>query len=139
MEFSKSCSPSDDPNKSINLWNKLPDERVEIMILNAIESSSNTIQDYHSIMQTCSRFQIVKQKGKGLLPRVCIDTHEKFEHCGFRNMIKVSARKLTKLFGQNSGFLFDMLNIIKEKNGNQLGLIFVKKIQRFGCKMSFVI
>ena len=31
-------------------------------------------------MQICSRFHTVKLKGKRLLPRVYIDTHEKFEH-----------------------------------------------------------
>ena len=30
-------------------------------------------------------------------------------------MIKVNVRKLTKLFGQNSGLLLDISNIIKEK------------------------
>ena len=67
-EFSKSCSPNDESNESINQWNKLPDEIVETILLNAIRSSSNVIQDYHPIMQTCSRFQMVKQKGKRLLP-----------------------------------------------------------------------
>ena len=66
-------------------------------------------------MQTCSRFQIFKQKGKRLLPRVYIDTHEKFEHSSYQSMIKASVRKLTKLFGQNSGLLLDISNIIKEK------------------------
>ena len=68
IEFSKSCSLNDESNKSINLCNKLPDEIVETILLNAIGSSSNAIQDYHSTVQTCSRFQIVKQKGKKLLP-----------------------------------------------------------------------
>ena len=40
MEFSKSCSPNNDSNESINLWNKLPDEIVETVLLNAIGSSS---------------------------------------------------------------------------------------------------
>ena len=115
MESSKSCSPNDESSDSINLWNKLPDEIVETILLNAIESSSNAIQDYHSIMKICSRFHVVKQKGKRLFPCVYIDTHEKFEHPSYRNMIKVSARKLAKLFGQNSGLLLDISNIIKEK------------------------
>ena len=46
-----------------------------------------------------------------------MDPHEKFEHSSNQNMIKVSVRKLTKLFGQNSGLLLDLLDIIKEKNG----------------------
>ena len=54
MGFSKSCSPYGEPNESINLWNKLPDEIVETIKVNAIGSSSNAIQDYYSIMQTCS-------------------------------------------------------------------------------------
>ena len=96
-------------------------------------------------MQTCSRFQIIKQKGKRPFPRVYVDTHEKCEHSSWQNMIKVSVGKLTKLYGQNSELLLDISNIInlfmhnvwpfynimhervKEKNGNQLGLYFVKK------------
>ena len=60
-------------------------------------------------------------------------------------MIKVGVGKLTKLYGQNSQLVLDISNIInpfmhnvwpfynimhervKEKNGNQLGLYFVKK------------
>ena len=80
MEFSKPCSPNDKSNESINLWHKLPDEIVETILLNANVSSTNAIQDYHSIIQTCSRFQIVKKKGEKLLPRVYIDTHKEFEH-----------------------------------------------------------
>ena len=67
MEFSKPCSPNNKSNESINLWNKL-DEIVETILLNAIGNSTNAIQDYHSIIQTCSRFQIIKQKGEKLLP-----------------------------------------------------------------------
>ena len=63
MVFSKSCCPNNDSNESINLWNKLPDQIVETVLLNAIGSS---------IMQTCSRFQLVKQKGKRLIPRIYI-------------------------------------------------------------------
>ena len=59
MELSKSCSPNDESNESINQWNMLPDEIVEILS-NAIGSSSNVLRDYHLIMQTCSRFEIVK-------------------------------------------------------------------------------
>ena len=47
MEFSKSCTPNDESNESITLWNKLPDKIVET-ILNAIGSSSKAIQNYHS-------------------------------------------------------------------------------------------
>ena len=115
MEFSKSCSSNDESNESINLWNKLPAEIVETILLNAIESSSYAIQDYRSIMQTCSRIQLVKQKGKRLLPRFCIDTHEKFEHSSYGNMITFSVRILTKLFGQNNGLPLDISNIVKEK------------------------
>ena len=113
--LSKSCSLNDESNVPINLCDKLPDEIVETILLNAIGSSSNAIQDYHSTMQTCSMFQIVKQKTKRLLPHVYIDTHEKFEHCSYRNMIKVSVQKLTKLFGQNSGLLLDVSNILEIK------------------------
>ena len=50
MEVSKSCSPNDESKESINLRNKLPDEIVETILLKAILSSSNAIQDYHFIM-----------------------------------------------------------------------------------------
>ena len=127
IEFRKSYSPNDESNKLNNLWNKLADEIVKNILLNAIGSSSNAIQDYHSIMQTCSTFQIVKQKGKRLLPRVYIDTHEKWEHSSYRNMIMVNVRKLTKLFSQNSVLLLDISNIIKEKTWKSTWLFLCKK------------
>ena len=66
-------------------------------------------------MQTWFRFQIVKQKGKRLLPRVYIDKHEKCEHSSYGNMINVSARKLRKLLGQNSKLLLDRSKILLDK------------------------
>ena len=75
MEFSKSCSPNDESNESNTIWNKLPDQVVENILLNAIGSSSNATQDYHSVMQICYKFQIIKQKRKRVLPSVYIDTH----------------------------------------------------------------
>ena len=115
MEFSKLCSPNDKSNESVNQWNKLLDEIVETILSNAIGNSSNVIRGYHPIMQTCSRFEIVKQKGKRLLPHVYIDSYGKFEHSSYQNMIKVSLRKLAKLFGHNSGLLLDISNIIIEQ------------------------
>ena len=125
MKFSKSSYPKNESNESINLWNKLPDEIFKTILLNSIGSSSNAIEDYHSIIQICSTLQIVKQKGKRLLPHVYIDTCENFEHSSFRNMIKVIVRKLTKLFGQNSGLLLDILNINKAKKWKSAWLVFV--------------
>ena len=62
MEFNMSCFPNYESNKSINPWNKLPNKIVKVILLSAIGSSSKVIQDYHSIKQICSRFQIVKRK-----------------------------------------------------------------------------
>ena len=114
----------DRSNKSINLWNKLPDEIVETILSNAIGSSINAVQFYHSIMPTCSRFQIVKQTGKKLLPRVYIDTNEKFEHS---RPLKTSVQKLTKPFDQNSGLLLDISNIIIEKKYKSAWLTLCKE------------
>lgn len=114
MDFGKP-SLNDEPTESTNLRDKLPDEIVETILLNAISSCKNPIQEYHSIIRTCSRFQIVKQKGIQLLPRVYIQTHEEFEHSYRQNLIKVSVRKLTKVFGQNSGLILDISNLISEK------------------------
>ena len=74
MEVSKSCSPKDESKESINLRNKLPDEIVETILLKAILSSSNAIQDYHFIMQTCSMFQIVKEIWKNAAS-TCLHRH----------------------------------------------------------------
>ena len=76
-------------------------------------------------MHDC-RFQIVKQKIKRLLPHVYIDTNEKCEHSSYRNTIKVSVRKFTKLFGQNSWLLSDISNIVKEKKWKSAWLILCK-------------
>ena len=68
-------------------------------------------------------FYVSKKAGKRLLPRVYIDTHEKFKHSSYWNMIKVTVQKLTKLFGRNSGPLLDISNIILKKN-MEIGLAY---------------
>ena len=68
-------------------------------------------------------FYVSKKAGKRLFPRVYIDTHEKFKHSSYRNMIKVTVQKLTKLFGQNRGLLLDISNIIFKKN-MEIGLAY---------------
>ena len=50
-----------------------------------------------------------------VLPRVFIDSHEKFEHSSYHMMIKAIVQKLTKLFGQNSGVFLDISNIIEDQ------------------------
>ena len=42
MEFSKSCSPNDESNESVNLLNQLPDEKAETKLLIAIENFKNS-------------------------------------------------------------------------------------------------
>ena len=51
-------------------------------------AQTKTIEDYYSIIKTCSRFQTDKQKGKNYFHMLKHDTRN-------QNIIKVSVRKLT--------------------------------------------
>ena len=61
-----------------------------------------------------------------VLPRVFIDSHEKFENSSYHMMIKAIVQELAKLFGQNSGVFLDISNIIEDQKWKSAWLVLFK-------------
>ena len=98
-----------------NYWDELPNELVERILLEAMISSSDICLTYESILRTCRRFQLIEKKGKELLPHIYIKADEAIQKClSYNGMIKVSVRKIVKLYGENSGIVLAITEIMKE-------------------------
>ena len=81
-----------------NLFDKLPDKILELILMNV--TKSHAIDVFYSISRTCERFQSVIEGEKDeILPMVHINFPENvFQNLQRRaNKIKVSAKKLSKL------------------------------------------
>ena len=84
-----------------NLFDKLPDEILEIILMNV--TKSHAIDAFYSISRTCKRFQSVTEGKKDeILPMVHINFPENvFQNLPRRaNKIKVSVKKLSIFFFQ---------------------------------------
>ena len=89
-----------------NLFDKLPDEILEMILMNV--TKSHAIDAFYSISRTCKRFQSVIEGEKDeILPIVHINFPENvFQNLPRRaNKIKVSVKKLSKFFGSCSGVI----------------------------------
>ena len=87
-----------------NLFDKLPDEILELILMNV--TKSHVVDVFYSISRTCKRFQsVIEGKKDEILPMV----HINFPENVFQNLrrraskIKVSVKKLSKLFGSCGG------------------------------------
>ena len=58
----------DEKPPRVNYWDKLPDETVEKILLESIKNSDYMCKTYNNILNTCTRFQMVKRIGEKLLP-----------------------------------------------------------------------
>ena len=137
----------------VNKWNN------QTILSNAIRSCNNAIQDFQSIIQRCSRFQIVKQKEENCFRMLTLARMKNLN-------ILVTKIWLRSVFENWQNYLVKIAdfwsNIIKEKNGNHFHLFSVmknlcgtpfskytgkklsnhllkNKIQGFGCKMGVII
>ena len=89
-----------------NLFDKLPDEILEMILMNV--TKSHAIDAFYSISRTCKRFQsVIEGKKDEILPMVHINFPENvFQNLPRRaNKIKVSVKKLSKFFGSCSGVI----------------------------------
>ena len=93
------------PPRVINYWDNLPDEIVEKILLESIKNSDYMCKTYNNVLNTCTRFQMVKRIGEKLLPRIYIREDDAVKKSSFNGKFKVSVRKLIKLFGQVSGLI----------------------------------
>ena len=89
-----------------NLFYKLPDEILEMILMNLTKSYA--IDAFYSISRTCKRFQsVIEGKKDEILPMVHINFPENiFQNLPRRaNKIKMSVKKLSKFFGSCSGVI----------------------------------
>ena len=52
------------PPEARNYWNTLPDEVVEMILLNSVRSSDRGCHSYHNIIRAVPDFKLLKKKGK---------------------------------------------------------------------------
>ena len=67
--------------QDINYWDKLSDEIVEKILLESIKNSDHMCKAYNNVLNTCTRFQMVKRIGEKLLPRIYIVQWEVQSEC----------------------------------------------------------
>ena len=102
------------PPRVINYWDKLPDEIVEKILLESIKNYGYMCKTYNNVLNTCTRFQMVRRIGEKLLPRIYIREDDAVKKSSFNGKFKVSVRKLIKLFGQGSGLIKRVAELIRD-------------------------
>ena len=111
-----------------NLFDKLTDEILDMILMD--ETKSHAIDAFYSISQTCKRFQSVTEGKKDeILPMVHINFPENvFQNLPRRaNKIKVSVKKLSKLFGSCSGLIECVSKAIGKKLWRSTWLLITKR------------
>ena len=54
-----------------NYWDTIPDEIAELILMEAIRSSSDVCKTYYGVIATCKIFNVLaKEKGRSYLPRM---------------------------------------------------------------------
>ena len=105
-----------------NLFDKLPDEILEMTLMNV--TKSHAIDAFYSIGRTCKRFQSVIERKKDEILRM---VHINFPENAFQNLprrankIKVSMKRLSKFFGSCSGVIKCVSKAIGKSFGAPLG------------------
>ena len=105
-----------------NLFEKLPDEILEMILMNV--TKSHAIDAFYSISRTCKRFQsAIEGKKDEIRPMVHINFPENvFQSLPRRaNKIKVSMKTLSKFFGSCSGVIECVSKAIGKNFGTPLG------------------
>ena len=80
-DISDKTVDEDVTENSLNVWDMLPDEIIEKIVLDAIKRSADKCQTYMSILNTCSRFKRFQEKGKLLLPQIYIKPDDYIQQC----------------------------------------------------------
>ena len=80
-----------------NIWETLPDEIVQKILLTTIKSSGYTFPNHvcdthHAILGTCRRFHTIAKKGSVFLPRLYIHPQNSLPPSSYNGNITVSVR-----------------------------------------------
>ena len=111
-----------------NLFDKLPDEIHEMILLNV--TKSHAVDAFCLISRTCKRFQsVIEGKKDEILPMVHINFPENvFQNLPRRaNKIKVSVKKLSKFSGSCSGVIECVSKAIGKKLWRSAWLLIAKR------------
>ena len=130
---SKRCGKADfHPNTSrvsddkLDYWNVVPTEILEKILLLSVETAEKPLSTYHFLSRTCSRFKTVLQRQRHvLLPSVHIrftdDEAKKLD--SYNGKIKVSIRKIIKVFGVACSAILKLPEIIGDKKWKSAWLV----------------
>ena len=104
-----------------NVWNQLPNEIVENILVNSVMYSKSPIKTYESVSRTCSRFRGIimnKIKKESLIPRVHLTFPDGMVKNlpTFDNKITISVRRFIMVFGPTSGAVSKLSEMINVKN-----------------------
>ena len=98
----------------------LPDEISEIFLLDAV-SSENSCETYRNILNVNERFKrIIEEKGKYLLLEIHVSSDELLQK------IKMSVLRLKNEFGETSGLLQRICEIVNNKSWKSAWLLLTK-------------
>lgn len=99
---------------------------VEKILLYSVQSSDDACKTFSSIVHTCSRFKMINKKARKFLPRIHVNLDNDMKKTSFNRKIKLSIRKLSKKYGQNSGLLSRIAELVNDKKWNSAWLILVE-------------
>ena len=126
-ECDLTLSQSDETNNKPSYFDKLSNELVEMILVKAVEAS---IDSFDSMSSTCVRFKelLENQKDK-LLPSLHLPLSEKEqkELNRYNGKIKISTRKLVKMFGANSGVAKRVSEIVANQRWRSAWLVLESK------------
>ena len=111
-------------------WDWLPDETVKKIIIQAINRSNHVCQTYKNIINSSSRFQIIRKKVTIFLPCIYVKLDDNIKK-QFNEKIKLRVRKLLKVYGKESVLIIRVAELIGNKNGNKFGLYYYQKLNLF--------
>ena len=119
---------SDDPRDEVksNHWNKLPDELVEMILLQA----SINITSFNHLSLTCHRFkETLDRKKNQVLPELNLTFTDKEQKQlnKYNGKIKISTRKLLKYFGGHSGVAKQVSLMVNNKKWRSAWLLLEHK------------
>ena len=105
---------------------KLPNEIVIIILEKVVQRSDDPVSTFNHLTLTCTRFNALLQRySQHLLPRVYIKFKEKdYEGLSkYNGKIKISVRKIVKLFGQLSGVSLRISEIVNNRKWKSSWLV----------------
>ena len=118
--------PDDLFENGVRLWDSLPDEIVDQILMYTTKNSDEVLAMYHSLLRTCSRFhRIIKEKSHTILPRLYIRFHDDVmkKLPTMHDKIKVCVRMIVKEFGKCSRVTLALLGIMRSKRWRSMWLI----------------